>query len=265
MVRTQLSLSQSVSLEAIAGLLWDCPHPVFRVPDAFEVPENRAPLEVLADLAGTQLPTLGRNGAMLQTDATQTVGALAATLAGPSRPDLALHLRLADHWARPASADMVRRVLVLLAEHELNASTFAVRVTASTGASLAAAALAGLAALSGPLHGGAAAAMGDLTETAKRIGARKAIESFLQQGRPIPCVGHRLYPQGDVRAEALIEHFKLPAIHAELYEAIESIVGEQPNIDFALAALASAFDLPAEGSLCPVHAEPFNRLACPCA
>ncbi|HQA69634.1 MAG TPA: citrate/2-methylcitrate synthase, partial [Aggregatilineales bacterium] len=48
----------------------------------------------------------------------------------------------------------LRRALVLLADHELNASTFAVRVAASTRASLAASVLAGLATLSGPLHGG---------------------------------------------------------------------------------------------------------------
>src|SRR3712207_9493450 len=52
-----------------------------------------------------------------------------------------------------AGADLLRRALVLCADHELNPSTFSVRVVAGTGASLAACALAGLAALTGPLHG----------------------------------------------------------------------------------------------------------------
>ncbi|RYF99717.1 MAG: hypothetical protein EON94_10810, partial [Caulobacteraceae bacterium] len=61
-----------------------------------------------------------------------------------------LHVRLAQGWERPEAADAIRRALVLLADHELNASTFAARVTVSTGASLWAGTMAGLAALSGP-------------------------------------------------------------------------------------------------------------------
>ena len=68
--------------------------------------------------------------------------------------DGAIHARLARAWRAPhAQWDVIRRALVLLADHELNASTFAARVAASTGASLAASVLAGLSALSGPFHG----------------------------------------------------------------------------------------------------------------
>ncbi len=65
-------------------------------------------------------------------------------------------------------------MLVLLADHELNPSAFAARVAASTGASLAAAALAGLATLTGPRHGGAPAALEALLERASQIGPRAA-------------------------------------------------------------------------------------------
>ena len=50
----------------------------------------------------------------------------------------ALHDRAAANWRRPDAADILRRALVLLADHELNASTFATRVAVSTGAPLAA-------------------------------------------------------------------------------------------------------------------------------
>ena len=63
-------------------------------------------------------------------------------------------------------AEAIRRALVLLADHELNASTFAARVAASTGASPAACLLAGLATLSGPRHGGAGEAVMQLAEDA---------------------------------------------------------------------------------------------------
>ncbi len=70
----------------------------------------------------------------------------------------AIHNRLALAWGQGPGgpgADLIRRILVLMADHELNPSAFAARVAASTGTSLSAAALAGLATLSGPRHGGA--------------------------------------------------------------------------------------------------------------
>ncbi len=66
------------------------------------------------------------------------------------------------------SRKCIRRALVLAADHELNSSTFATRVTASTGASLAANLVTGLATLTGPLHG--AAVMGTIVVTIPRRG-----------------------------------------------------------------------------------------------
>ena len=68
-----------------------------------------------------------------------------------------IHVRIGSAWGLDAKAqDTLRRALVLLSDHELNPSTFAVRVCASTGASLPAALLSGMATLSGPKHGGVA-------------------------------------------------------------------------------------------------------------
>jgi citrate synthase len=139
--------------------------------------------------------------------------------------------------------------LVLLAEHELNASTFAARVTASTGAPVSAAVLAGLAALSGPLHGNASQSMMGLIEETQRRGAETAVATHLRQGQTLVCFGHRLYPEGDVRAPALLEAFSLPQPFAELARAGEALSGERPNIDFALAAMTAAFTLPEDAPL----------------
>jgi len=171
----------------------------------------------------------------------------AADAVAGSIGDGPIHQRLGAAWNLDASgADLVRRALVLLADHELNASTFAVRVAASTGSSLAAASLAGLAALSGPLHGGMAARVEMFVDEAQRRGAAKAVAERLAQGSATPGFGHPLYPDGDPRAAALLDAFKVPALLADLRRETEAATGQAPNIDFALVAMARTLALPAD-------------------
>jgi citrate synthase len=143
-----------------------------------------------------------------------------------------------------AHAERVRQALVLVADHELNASTFVTRVAASTGASVAASLLAGLGALSGPRHGGAGAALLALLDEAGRIGAAPAVAAWLARGRQLPGFGHPLYPQGDVRAAALLGGLAVDQLTEELREAARAATGALPNIDFALAALTRSCGLP---------------------
>src|SRR6185436_8477012 len=83
--------------------------------------------------------------------AARLVQAVISAIAGIGRPiDGALHQAIATAWGKPKAADAIRRSLVLLADHELNASTFAVRVVASTGARLTHCVMGGLHAVSGP-------------------------------------------------------------------------------------------------------------------
>jgi citrate synthase len=117
-------------------------------------------------------------------------------------------------------------------------------VAASTGASLAACALAGLATLSGPLHGGAAASIGDLADEAERTGADEAVATRLAHGITAPGFGHPLYPDGDPRAQALLGAFAAPAPLEALRRVMESATGQHDNVDFALLALARALRLP---------------------
>jgi citrate synthase len=103
-------------------------------------------------------------------------------------------------WERRA----LDRVLVACAEHELNASTFAARVVASTGADLYASVLAALCSLSGPIHGGAC----DRIETmfaALESGIRleTMLQQFSEQHLLPPGFGHAIYPGGDPRAVLL--------------------------------------------------------------
>ncbi|MBE7220113.1 MAG: hypothetical protein INR64_16710 [Caulobacteraceae bacterium] len=122
----------------------------------------------------------------------------------------------------------MRRALVLLADHELNVSTFAARVTASSGASLAASVLAGLSALSGPLHGRAGLAVAHLVDEAAREGANEALRRRLAHGQSALGFGHPLYAGGDPRTAA------------------EGLLGSAPNVDPALCAMTARLELPAD-------------------
>lgn len=238
------ALSRTADLEAVAALLWGGKRPRFPIMPGEDLSGLPQAFTVLGRLAASDMPTLGRGSAVLHADAARVMGAVSRALAGSTATELTAHERLARHWHRPEAADIIRRALVLLAEHELNTSTFCARITVSTGAPLSAAVLSGLCTLSGPLHGGAAAAMDELADAAKRLGPEQAVQLSLRQGRALPCFGHRLYPHGDVRAAELLSQFDVPPLYRELASIGETLVGERPNIDFALSAMAAAFALP---------------------
>lgn len=245
------TLSAHATLEEVAALLWDDSRPpqaFADIADAGGGATIEAALVALARRATSDLPSLGRALPVLQAESLSILRTVGRVLA-PGRNDEPLHLRLAESWNRPAAASSIRRALVLLADHELNASTFAARVTASSGASLAAATLSGLATLTGPLHGGAWQGVRLLVGNAEAIGAGEAVRLCLAQGQTLPAFGHRLYPDGDIRASALLGHFDLPPVFAELQAVAEEMVGERGNADFALSALAVAFDLPSDAPM----------------
>jgi len=250
-------LAEHATLEDVAGLLWESTPPRFSAArtQAPLLGRDTAPLQAgllaLAARAGTDPPSRGRAAAVLKAEAAEAIGTLADALLGPppSNRTAPLHMRVAAAWRRPRAADVLRRALVLLADHELNASTFAARVTASTGASLAASLLTGLSTLTGPLHGGAAAAVQALVRSATAMGAEAALREWLAQDRPLAAFGHPLYPQGDARCAALLAHIELPPALAALRATGERLVGEAANVDFALAALATVHKLPADAPL----------------
>ncbi len=200
----------------------------------------------LADRAAHEAPARGRAPLALAMDGVALMDLAADAVAG-SRTIGPIHQRLATAWRVPAGKeDGLRQALVLLADHELNASTFAARVAASTGAGLAASALAGLCALSGPLHGGMAARVFNLLEESRRIGAAATVEGRLARGAPTPGFGHPLYPEGDPRAVVLLAASPPTGELLALQAAVESRTGERANIDFALVVLAETLGLPAD-------------------
>ena len=248
--RDAVRLAKTESFEAVARLLrgGDGVRPKRMAPAAAPgAGDLRArAFAVLAQRAGSDPPALGRNPAALAAEAAGLLDAMAAAVAG-APGEGPIHLRLARAWgADERGADLIRRALVLMADHELNASTFAARVAASTGASLAACVLAGLAALSGPRHGAAAAAVRALLTDAARDGPEAAVAARLHEDRAIPGFGHPLYPQGDPRAAALLAGFSPSAAAAALGRAAQAHTGRAPNVDFALVAMTQAIDAPAD-------------------
>ncbi|QUD90780.1 citrate synthase family protein [Phenylobacterium montanum] len=202
----------------------------------------------LAARAGADAPARGRAPLALAAEAVSLLHLFADAVAGETGEGL-IHERLAAAWGQDtAGADLIRRALVLLADHELNPSTFAARVTASTGASLAAAALAGLAALSGPLHGGMAPRVQAFLLEAERLGPGAAVAGRLSLGQPIPGFGHPLYPAGDPRARCLLEAFEPPPLFDEVRRTAEAATGHLANVDFALTGLAVTRKLPADAA-----------------
>ena len=163
----------------------------------------------------------------------------------------ALLVALGGRTTKPSIA-AVTEALVLSADHELNPSTFAARVAASAGASLPACAMAALAALSGPLHGGATARVeAFVAEVARPERGAAAVGERLARGESVPGFGHPLYPEGDPRGARLLEvaqrvsgKSKGVRILVSVVNAKELVARERPTIDVGLVALAYALGLP---------------------
>jgi citrate synthase len=247
--RNAAALAGSASLEDVAGILWEgscaVAPPVMQTsqPVAHGTPIERCLLAVAADALGP--PIWGRAEDALLTDAAYLLRRVAETIAGSTRPG-PIHAVFAHTWNLDAAgADLVRRALVLCADHELNPSTFAVRVVAATGASLAACILAGLAALTGPLHGAATNRVRALvTEPGVAENPQRILAARLARGELLPGFGHRLYPGGDPRSTSLLVALGPESPCARLITAAAELTGQHPNIDFALIALEQQLGLP---------------------
>jgi citrate synthase len=106
----------------------------------------------------------------------------------------------------PRHVAAIDRYWICAAEHGMNASTFTGRVVASTGADVAACLSAAVAALSGPLHGGAPArALGMVEAVEKNGDARGYVRSVLDSGQRLMGFGHAIYRAEDPRARILRE------------------------------------------------------------
>lgn len=103
-------------------------------------------------------------------------------------------------------AEIMEKDFILSAEHELNASTFSTRVTASTLSDLHSAIISGLSTLKGPLHGGARlAVMEMLDEIGSPENAEKYVLDLISEKKKVMGFGHRVYKTIDPRAKIFKE------------------------------------------------------------
>jgi citrate synthase len=148
--------------------------------------------------------------------------------------------------------------LILHADHELNASTFAARVIAATLSDLHSAIVGGIGALKGPLHGGANA---DVMRLLLEIGPATSperidavIRAKLERREKVPGFGHRVYHTEDPRATHLREMSRELGLRAaqpawfEMSKRIEALVRAEkklnPNVDFYSASTYYVLGVP---------------------
>ena len=145
--------------------------------------------------------------------------------------------------------------LILHADHELNCSAFAARVSASSLSDIYSAVTSAISALKGPLHGGAnEQVMLMLKEIGNMDGAREWIKDALADKKKIMGFGHRVYKNGDPRAkilsqlsESIGKRIGQPQWY-EMSKAIDDVMqkdkGLLPNVDFYSATVYYSMGIP---------------------
>ena len=145
--------------------------------------------------------------------------------------------------------------LTLHADHELNASTFAARVTAATLSDIYSCVTSGIGALKGPLHGGANQdVIKWLLDLGDEESAVERVKNTLARKVKIPGFGHRVYRTEDPRATHLrvlsedlgkrTGHEKLYRLSKRMEETVKDIKGLNPNVDFYSASTYYSLGIP---------------------
>ncbi len=271
--RDALALAGAEGFEDVAHWLWTGEwdgdrEPWRAVPEAVRVaraaqsglPEGTLPLERLQVIT-VALATA--DPLRLTLDPAAVVGAGRNLVAGmvDALPGVAADgTSIADRlWTRltgtapdAAPAAALRSALVLLADHELAASTLAARVAASVRADPYAVVSTGLGVLGGALHGGESLAVETLlAEIAEPGDAARVIGGRLRRGDRLPGFGHGVHRAGDARAPHLFDrvraaadgHPRLAVAEAALADARSRRLPAM-NLDFALATLTAVSGMP---------------------
>jgi citrate synthase len=153
--------------------------------------------------------------------------------------------RLGAGRASPGLRRALSSALVLLADHELAASTLAVRAAASVRADPYAVVETGMGAMSGALHGGASLGAETLLAAASSPeDVPRVVGELLRRGERVPGFGHFIYKVGDPRAVLLFDLMRRAAPKSRPLAVAEAVLAEvrrkslpEPNIDLAIATL----------------------------
>ncbi|HEV8049691.1 MAG TPA: citrate/2-methylcitrate synthase [Thermoplasmata archaeon] len=263
--------SQLAELKARLASLRELPAPVLKL--LLEIPKDALPMDVLRTVVSalavyepgeTKPGQASIGGAQRLTAVLPSIlGIFHRARAGlpvvTPRPDLshASWLLYAIRGTEPTEleARALDVALILHADHELNASTFAARVTASTLSDLYSAVTSAIGTLKGPLHGGANERVMELLE---EIGtpdrAEEVVRGKLARHERIMGFGHRVYKVEDPRATILREWSKRVGEakgnlrYYELLRAVEGVVhrekGLYPNVDLYSGSVYTLLGIP---------------------
>lgn len=156
---------------------------------------------------------------------------------------------------KDVAIEALNKALVLHADHELNASTFAARVTVATLSDIYSGVTSAIGALKGPLHGGAnEAVMAMLEDIGSSDKAEDYIQKMLNNKEKIMGFGHRVYKNGDPRAKHLQKmsqelgkitgNMNWYDMSIQIEEIVTGQKGLKPNVDFYSASVYTSLDIP---------------------
>jgi citrate synthase len=223
------------------------------------LPSGTLPLErlqvIVPALAATDQLRLHLDPPAVMAAGTALIAGMAGALprgAGPGEPGAdegSVAARLAARLCTgPVTAGVTRLIgmaMVLVADHELAASTLAARVAASMRADPYAVVATGLGAMGGALHGGAALGAELMLASAAEPGdVSRVVGDLLRRGEKLPGFGHFVYKGGDPRAILLLDAIAGYAADSPRLAVASAVMAEvrrravpEPNIEFALAVL----------------------------
>lgn len=247
-----IQLAETATLEEVARRLWDA-----RSGNPFAEIRPRVGAVPGGSFRARLFAALARRAEEDADPKTRTVEALrlecarvldeAVDAAAGSGPRLFLHQRLARSWKTPdRDAHLIRRALVLAADHEMSSAVLATRAATDGGAAPAAAAFAGLLTLSG------SEMMAELTRASDWIIAvrRQATDAARRAHAAGGLAGFGIedYPAGDPRAAALLAATDAPSDLVRAVQEGEAATGRPANFGLALAVVARRLELPRDAA-----------------
>ena len=252
-------LAATTSFEEVAALLWQSDESGdWSAPDLGPSPftETLDRMRWALVACGASDPLRADLRPVAVTRAARRAAAALTAVVGPPPPGedprSSIAARLTARLTTKASVApaALNAALVLLADHELAASTLAVRVAASVRADPYDALAAGLATLAGPLHGGASQLAYEVLAGAERDGVARALNDVLREQGRLPGFGHSVYTAGDPRFDALYRLAEpvLSEDRRALVRDVITLAAEHDvplaNCDLALAALTWGTGMP---------------------
>jgi citrate synthase len=258
-------LAETATFEQAATLLWDAktsdpfakgnlPHLSPAMLEIISAAKHAAPIDravAVLSLATEADPTAFNSTVEGRAiTGAKIVRLVVAAMLQTSPKATPIHEQIVEAWSlsHPRASDLIRRTLVLLADHELNPSTFTVRCAASTGISLYDAVLTGLPALKGPRHGGVGPQASRLLDLLLSGDVPTIIRERVALGERFPGFGHMVYRDGDPRAvsmfDALVKAGADKHLTVEIPDRIREATGAFANCDYALAVMRRTLDMP---------------------